>query len=174
MASFSFFFDFSWFGAIWSPDPGQMAHDSTFFVHMHLISNQGINLDLIKAGSRTKHSAHAICRKSNALVHELKPNKWVFGSSGWRKHNTGFWQPHTAWSVRIWSYSGPHFPAFGLHTKKYSVSLRIQSEYRKKRTRITLNTDTFYEVSVCLFLEKYDEPSESVAFLKIEIFYRPE
>ena len=52
-----------------------MAHDSTFFVHMHLISNQGINLDLIKAGSRTKHSAHAICRKSNALVHELKPNK---------------------------------------------------------------------------------------------------
>ena len=48
--------------------------------------------------------------------------------------------------VRIWSYSGPHFPAFGLNTKRYSVSLRIQSECRKIRTRVTPNTDTFHAV----------------------------
>ena len=29
--------------------------------------------------------------------------------------------------------SGPHFPVFGLNTERYSVSLRIQSEYRNIR-----------------------------------------
>ena len=28
---------------------------------------------------------------------------------------------HCANSVRIWNYSGPHFPAFGLKTERYSV-----------------------------------------------------
>ena len=46
-------------------------------------------------------------------------------------------------SVRIRNYLGPHFPAFGLNTERYSVSLRIQSEYGKIRTIITPNTDTF-------------------------------
>ena len=49
-------------------------------------------------------------------------------------------------SVRIWSYSGPHFPAFGLNTERNGVSLRIQTECGKMRTRITPNTDTFYAV----------------------------
>ena len=31
--------------------------------------------------------------------------------------------------------SGPYFPVFGLNTEIYSVNLRIQSEYRKIRTR---------------------------------------
>ena len=47
-------------------------------------------------------------------------------------------------SARIWSYSGPHFPEFGLNTERYSVFLRIQSECGKMRTRITPNTDIFY------------------------------
>ena len=34
-------------------------------------------------------------------------------------------------SARIRSYSGPYFPAFGLNTKRYGVSLRIQSEWGK-------------------------------------------
>ena len=46
-------------------------------------------------------------------------------------------------SVGIRSYSGPYFPAFGLNTERYGVSLRIQSECEKIRTRITPNTDTF-------------------------------
>ena len=53
---------------------------------------------------------------------------------------------HCVKSARIRSYSGPHFPAFGLNTKRYSVPPRIQSEYGKMRTRITQNTDTFYAV----------------------------
>ena len=53
-------------------------------------------------------------------------------------------------SVRIRSYSGPYFPAFGLNTERYSVSLRIQSECGKIRTRITPNTDTFHAVlNIC-------------------------
>ena len=34
-------------------------------------------------------------------------------------------------SMRIRNYSGPHFPAFGLNTERYGVSLRIQSECRE-------------------------------------------
>ena len=53
---------------------------------------------------------------------------------------------HCVKSVRIESYSGPYFPAFGPNTKRYSVSLRSQSKRGKIRTRITPNTDSFYAV----------------------------
>ena len=59
---------------------------------------------------------------------------------------------HCVKSVRIGSYSGPHFPAFGLNTERYSVSLRIQSECGKIRIRVTLNTVTFHAVRFRLFL----------------------
>ena len=49
-------------------------------------------------------------------------------------------------SVRIRSYSAPHFPTFGLNTERYSVSLHIRSKCGKMRTRITPNKDTFYAV----------------------------
>ena len=48
--------------------------------------------------------------------------------------------------VRIRSYSGPYFPAFGLNTERCGVSLRIQSECGKMGTRRSPNTDTFYAV----------------------------
>ena len=42
----------------------------------------------------------------------------------------------TAWKVSKYGVkSGPYFPAFGLNTERYSVSLCIQSEYKKIRTR---------------------------------------
>ena len=47
-------------------------------------------------------------------------------------------------SVRIRSYSGLHFPSFGINTERYSVSLCIYPECGKIRTRITPNTNTFY------------------------------
>ena len=53
---------------------------------------------------------------------------------------------HCVKSVCIWSCSGPHFATFGLTTEIYSVSLRIQSECGKIRTRINSNTDTFHTV----------------------------
>ena len=52
-------------------------------------------------------------------------------------------------SVRIRSFSGPSFPAFGLNTERYGISLHIQSEYGKIRTRKTPNTDTLYAVNSC-------------------------
>ena len=51
-------------------------------------------------------------------------------------------------SVRFRSFSGPYFPVFGLNTERYGVSLRIQSECGKMRTRVTPNTDTFHAVYV--------------------------
>ena len=68
---------------------------------------------------------------------------------------------HCIKSACIRSYSGPHFPAFGLNTERYSLSHRIQSECGKIRTRITLNKDTFsrnvchtfFKQSVNLFLQ---------------------
>ena len=60
---------------------------------------------------------------------------------------------HCTKNVRIRSYSGPHFPAFGLNTESYSVSLRIHSECGKMTTRITPNTDTFHAmVMMIIFL----------------------
>ena len=53
---------------------------------------------------------------------------------------------HCVKSVRIWSLSGPYFPAFRLNTERYSVFLCIQSEVGKTRTRKYPNTDTFQAV----------------------------
>ena len=53
---------------------------------------------------------------------------------------------HYVKSVRIRSYSGLYFPVFGLNTKRDGVSLRIQSECEKIRTRITPSTDNFHTV----------------------------
>ena len=53
---------------------------------------------------------------------------------------------HYVKSVRIRSYPGLHFPAFGLNAEIYGMSLRIQSECGKMRTRMIPNTDIFYAV----------------------------
>ena len=55
-------------------------------------------------------------------------------------------------SVRVRSFSDPIFPAFGLNTKRYSVTLRIQSKCGKIRTRNTPNMDTFHSVLTFLHL----------------------
>ena len=50
-------------------------------------------------------------------------------------------------SARIRSYSDRYFPAFALNTPFLSLSLRIQGQGEcggEMRTRISLNTDTFY------------------------------
>ena len=62
---------------------------------------------------------------------------------------------HYLWLRENCSYlefSGPHFPAFGLNMERYSVSLRIQSEFGKIRTSKTPNMDTFHEVYVKVLL----------------------
>ena len=68
---------------------------------------------------------------------------------------------HCVKSIRSRSFSGPFFLTFGLNTKRYGLSLLIQSECGKIRTRKTPNTDTFHAVILnrkleniyCLFPE---------------------
>ena len=74
---------------------------------------------------------------------------WFTGQLG--KEETISLTPHCVKSVHIRSYYGPHFPAFGLNTERYSVSLRIESKCGKIRTRITPNIDTFYTVPLYHF-----------------------
>ena len=51
-------------------------------------------------------------------------------------------------SVRIRSYSGPYFPAFGLNTERYGLSFRIQSERGKIRTINTPITHIYNTVLI--------------------------
>ena len=53
---------------------------------------------------------------------------------------------HCIKSVRILSFSGPYFPAFGLNTEIYGVNLRVQSKCGKMRVRKTRNMGTFHKV----------------------------
>ena len=52
---------------------------------------------------------------------------------------------NAAWKVsKNGVISCPHFPAFGLNTERYEISLRIQSECGKKGLEITSYLDIFY------------------------------
>ena len=62
---------------------------------------------------------------------------------------------HCVKSVRIRRFSGPHFAAFGLNAGRYSVSLRIQSQYGETWTRKTPNTDIFHAVRCAIELLIY-------------------
>ena len=57
------------------------------------------------------------------------------------------WPSHCIKIVLIRSSCGPYFPAFGVNTERYGVSLPIQYEFDKMRTRKTPNTGTFYAMS---------------------------
>ena len=74
----------------------------------------------------------------------------------------GYWCQRYVKSVRVWSCSGPHFPTYG-------VSLRIQSECGKMRTRITPNnTDTFHAVH-----EKHKEATKGIIINIYKISHTP-
>ena len=56
----------------------------------------------------------------------------------------------TAWKVSKYEvFFGPYISVFGLNTEIYAVNLRIQSEYRKIRTR---NNSVFGHFSRCAYL----------------------
>ena len=80
---------------------------------------------------------------------------------------------HCVESVRIRSYSGPHFPAFGMNTERNGVSLRIQSECGKMMTRITPNTDTFHAVYNYEFWHYKAIPiyTSSVSLVKVSSYF---
>ena len=74
---------------------------------------------------------------SNRLENILQP--YAFPYSGpWQKSKMEFFLRIViiAWKVSKYGViSGPYFPVFGLNTKIYGVNLRVQSKYRKIRSR---------------------------------------
>ena len=50
---------------------------------------------------------------------------------------------HCVKTVRIRSYSGPYFPAFGLNTDRSGLSLRIQSECSKNKDQVNFEYGHF-------------------------------
>ena len=68
-------------------------------------------------------------------------------------------------SVRIRSYSGPHFLTFGLNSG-------IQSECGKMRTRITPNTENFYAMERILMFEKYIRKNYLRLGSRPKVFYK--
>ena len=69
-----------------------------------------------------KCSKWCTCDKGNTAGLELPSITTTAGYSQMINKLTHF---HCVKSVRIQSYSSPYFPAFGLNTKRYGVSLRI-------------------------------------------------
>ena len=83
-------------------------------------------------------------------------------------------QSHYVKSVSIWSYSGPHFPAFGLNRERYSVALHIQSKCGKIWTRITPYRETFYAVSHMQFYVETSKylPENFGCFTKFSLHHK--
>ena len=54
-------------------------------------------------------------------------NKYAYSKLGLNvyQNNIYLWLFRCVKGVCTWSYSGPHFPLFGLNTERYSVSLHI-------------------------------------------------
>ena len=76
---------------------------------------------------------------------------------------------HCAKSVRIWSYSGPHFPAFGLNTKYLSV---FSANARKcgenaEYGRVLRSADHFSELQLPQSLIFFAEFFALVSYLKM-------
>ena len=66
---------------------------------------------------------------------------------------------HCVKSVRIRSYSGPHFSAFRLNMEKFGVSLRIQSECGKCRSEYLLIRTYFTQSIYPLFFDFWQTES---------------
>ena len=78
-------------------------------------------------------------------------------------------QRHGVKSVRIRSYSSPYFPACGLNKERYEVSLCIQSECGKIRTRISPNTGTFHAVRIKQFDNNVSIPFQAFCKQNLEM-----
>ena len=77
---------------------------------------------------------------------------------------------HCVKGVRIRSYSGPYFPAFGLNKERHSVSLRIQSEKiwaRINRMRTLLRSEFSVKINTVSGHSKMKQPAFGGADLKI-------
>ena len=75
-------------------------------------------------------------------------------------------------SVRIRSFSGPYFPAFGLNTERYSVlcispySVRMRENTEQK----TPNTDTFHAVIISTTTKKGNYEALQNILQRLKVF----
>ena len=84
----------------------------------------------------------------------------------WSLSSGTIWVDHyCVKSVRIRSFSGPHFPTFGLNMERDTV--RIRSKGGKIRTRKTRNMDTFHALHFAK-LEVY-ERNKNLEITKINV-----
>ena len=81
-------------------------------------------------------------------IWEVLKVKKTFWYKQWFYEKRRIFNSDCAKSVHIQSYSVPHFPIFGLNTERYRISLRIQYECGKIRSRITPNTANFQALTI--------------------------
>ena len=55
--------------------------------------------------------------------------------NGMKVKEAGGWDGHCMKSVRIWSFSGPYFPAFGLNTERYGRISPYSPQMRENTTK---------------------------------------
>ena len=78
---------------------------------------------------------------------------------------------NTVWKVSKYGvFSSPYFPAFGLNTERYGVSLRIQSECGKIRTR---KNSVFRHFSRCEILPEKGSLGTHFFILKYDCYFEP-
>ena len=100
--------------------------------------------NFIKQRLQHRYSPGNIAKFSRTPILKNTTRRVLLNTIAWIFLQLAHAQTHCIKSVLIRSYSGPHFPAFGLNTETYEVSLCIQSKWGKMQTRITPNTDTFH------------------------------
>ena len=80
---------------------------------------------------------------------------------------------HCMKSVRSRSFSGPYFPAFGLNTERYSVSLRIRSKCGKLRTRKNSKYGQFSPSDVFYMCFKFRFEESEKAIISKALYLEP-
>ena len=82
--------------------------------------------------------------------------------------NIYFMDHHCVKCVRVRSFSGPCFPAFGLNTEIQKINILIQSRCGKIRTRKTQNTDASHGP---LYSQKFQSVKNFADGKKLRFFY---
>ena len=102
-----------------------------------------------KTHSKALHVLRVIIKVGTNCV-KFSPNarRFILDVLQNSEYTSEYHQDHCVKSVRIRSFSGPYFPAFGLNTGRYEASLRIRCWCGKIGTWKTPNTDTSYAVNM--------------------------
>ena len=114
----------------------------------HRFAAMGQTLELLNTSLSIRSEYLLIDETQNPMRHQIAFHQYN-PKNAWLRTSleTTEWCQiplHCVESAGSRGYSGSYFRAFWVNTERYSVSLPIQSEFGKIRTRIAPNTDTFY------------------------------